>query len=97
MPASHFSRKTTQAVILLKMVSHPIRLRILILLAEEGEQSVGEIAAKLNYNQPAISYHLTHCRLGGFVASSRRGLHRFYGLTETGEQFILAATDLRGT
>ena len=47
------------------------RLRILDLLAEEGEVSVGELARRLELAQPNVSNHLACLRWCGFVETRR--------------------------
>lgn len=47
------------------------RLRILELLAERGEASVGELARSLDLGQPNVSNHLACLRWCGFVETRR--------------------------
>ncbi len=49
----------------------PTRLRILELLREEGELSVGELGARLGVAQPKVSNHLACLRWCGFVEARR--------------------------
>lgn len=49
----------------------PTRLRILELLREEGELSVGELVDRLGLAQPKVSNHLACLRWCGFVATRR--------------------------
>jgi ArsR family transcriptional regulator, cadmium/lead-responsive transcriptional repressor len=49
----------------------PTRVRILELLGEEGELSVGELVARLGVPQPKVSNHLACLRWCGFVAARR--------------------------
>lgn len=49
----------------------PIRLRILELLRDEGELSVGELAERLGVAQPKVSNHLACLRWCGFIATRR--------------------------
>ena len=51
----------------------PSRLRILELLEQEGELTVGEIAARLGLSQPKLSNHLACLRWCGFVEARREG------------------------
>ncbi len=52
----------------------PTRLRILELLREEGELSVGVIVERLGIAQPKISNHLACLRWCGFIEARR--VHR---------------------
>ena len=54
-----------------RTLADPTRLRILQLLAEAGELSVGEIAARLSVTQPGVSNHLACLRWCGFVGTRR--------------------------
>lgn len=49
----------------------PIRLRILELLRDEGELSVGELVSRLGEPQPKVSNHLACLRWCGFVEAWR--------------------------
>jgi DNA-binding transcriptional ArsR family regulator len=51
----------------------PSRLRILALLREEGELSVGELVERLGQTQPKISNHLACLRWCGFIQARRTG------------------------
>src|SRR6516225_3287731 len=78
-------KRAQQAAILLKQVSDPTRLRIILMLAE-GERHVGAICEVLDQSQPATSHHLALLRHGGMIAPRRQGKHNFYALTESGKQ-----------
>jgi DNA-binding transcriptional ArsR family regulator len=74
---------------LLKQVSDPTRLQVLMLLSEK-ERNVTELCADLGtQSQPAVSHHLALLRHGGIIAPRRQGKNNFYSLTEVG-------TDLAG-
>src|SRR5436309_13325707 len=49
----------------------PTRVRILELLRDEGELSVGELVERLRVPQPKVSNHLACLRWCGFVATRR--------------------------
>jgi DNA-binding transcriptional ArsR family regulator len=51
----------------------PSRLRILELLREEGELSVGELVERLGLPQPKVSNHLACLRWCGFIETRREG------------------------
>jgi len=74
-----------QAAILLKMVSDPTRIQIVLMLAE-GEKHVGGLCDPLNQSPPATSHHLSLLRLGNIVARRRQGKNNYYVLTEAGVQ-----------
>ena len=72
-----------RASILLKHVSDPTRLQVILILAE-GERHVGALCAQLSQSQPAVSHHLALLRHGGIIAPRRQGKNNFYSLTDTG-------------
>lgn len=74
-----------RAAILLKQVSDPTRLQVVLMLAE-GEVHVGALCEALNLGQPAVSHHLALLRHGSIIAPRRQGKNNFYALTETGEE-----------
>jgi DNA-binding transcriptional ArsR family regulator len=55
---------------LLKALANPHRLLVLCHLVE-GELSVGELQARLDLSQSALSQHLAKLREGGFVRTRR--------------------------
>src|ERR671931_2097266 len=52
-------------------LGEPTRLRILELLRDEGELSVGELVERLGVAQPKVSNHLACLRWCGFVEARR--------------------------
>jgi DNA-binding transcriptional ArsR family regulator len=78
-------KRAQEAAILLKQVSDPTRLRIILMLAE-GERHVGAISEVVDQSQPAVSHHLALLWHGGLIAPRREGKNNFYALTERGEQ-----------
>jgi DNA-binding transcriptional ArsR family regulator len=71
---------------LLKQVSDPTRLQVLILLNEK-ERNVTELCSDLGtQSQPAVSHHLALLRHGRLIEPRRSGKHNFYALTDAGRQ-----------
>ena len=71
---------------LLKQVSDPTRLQVLMLLNEK-ERNVSELCTDLGtQSQPAVSHHLALLRHGRLIEPRRSGKHNFYGLTEAGRE-----------
>jgi len=60
-------------------LSTPSRVRILARL-REGECAVGDLAAAVEMEQPAVSHQLRILRDLGLVLGSRTGRHVIYGL-----------------
>ena len=74
-----------RASILLKHVSDPTRLQVIMILSE-GERHVGALCESLSQSQPAVSHHLALLRHGGIIAPRRAGKNNFYSLTEIGSE-----------
>lgn len=66
-----------------KAVADPTRQRILLLLREKGELSVGEIAKALNATQPATSQHLRVLKEAEALLTRRSGQQIYYRLCST--------------
>ena len=81
--ADQRGQQARRASILLKHVSDPTRLQVIMILSE-GEQHVGALCSQLAQSQPAVSHHLALLRHGGIIAPRRQGKNNFYSLTETG-------------
>jgi DNA-binding transcriptional ArsR family regulator len=86
-------KQVQKAAMLLKQVSDPTRLQVILMLTE-GEQHVGALSSELKQSQPAISHHLALLRHGGIIAPRRQGKNNFYGLTEAGEELSTVVKDL---
>jgi ArsR family transcriptional regulator, arsenate/arsenite/antimonite-responsive transcriptional repressor len=65
---------------LFQALSDSARQDIILLLAEEVELSVNEIASKSNLSRPAISHHLKVLRENNLVAIKQKGTQRYYSL-----------------
>src|SRR5919201_3561818 len=55
-----------------RALGDPTRVRILELLREHGELSVGELVERLGQSQPKVSNHLACLRWCGFVHTRRQ-------------------------
>lgn len=86
-------KQAQRASILLKHVSDPTRLQVILILAE-GEQHVGALCEHLSQSQPAVSHHLALLRHGGIIAPRRQGKNNFYSLTEKGENLAQVVKSL---
>jgi DNA-binding transcriptional ArsR family regulator len=69
-------------------IAEPRRREIIGLLADGGEQGVGDLVGALRLSQPAVSKHLRVLRRVRLVSASRRGRRRVYRL-EPGELKIV--------
>ncbi|MGF1688653.1 metalloregulator ArsR/SmtB family transcription factor [Photobacterium japonica] len=66
---------------LFKIMSDPLRLRILMLLEDESAVTVGDLVEVLGESQPKVSRHLALLRDGGVLETQREGLWIFYQLS----------------
>jgi len=86
-------QQARRASILLKHVSDPTRLQVILILAE-GERHVGALCDQLSQSQPAVSHHLALLRHGGIIAPRRQGKNNFYSLTDTGADLAAVVKNL---
>jgi DNA-binding transcriptional ArsR family regulator len=61
-------------------IAEPRRRQIIALLADRGEQAVGDLVRTLRIPQPAVSKHLGVLRTVRLVSVNRRGRSRMYRL-----------------
>jgi DNA-binding transcriptional ArsR family regulator len=65
-----------------RVLSDATRVRVLELLDERGEMSVGELTERLGQSQPKVSNHLACLRWCGFVERERRHPNVFYRVAD---------------
>jgi len=81
---------------LLKQVSDPTRLQVLMLLSEK-ERNVSELCSDLGtQSQPAVSHHLALLRHGRLIEPRRSGKHNFYTLTDAGRELARVVDSVVG-
>ena len=73
-----------------RVLGDPSRLRILELLQERRETTVGELVAEVGQAQPRVSTHLACLRHCGFVVAERRGKEVYYRLALEGLDGVLS-------
>jgi DNA-binding transcriptional ArsR family regulator len=91
--AEQRAQKARRASVLLKQVSDPTRLQVILTLAG-GERHVGALCDQLSQSQPAVSHHLALLRHGGIIAPRRQGKNNYYSLTDTGRDLAKVVTSL---
>jgi DNA-binding transcriptional ArsR family regulator len=90
------SQGIRQAADLLKQVSDPTRLQVLMLLTQK-ERNVSELCSDLGtQSQPAVSHHLALLRHGRLIEPRRSGKHNFYYLTDAGRELAEVVNVLVG-
>jgi ArsR family transcriptional regulator len=67
---------------LFRVLGHPARVRILEILRDEGERSVGTLQAELGLDSGGTSQHLAALRRIGLVESRREGTSVFYRVAD---------------
>ena len=74
-----------------KALGHPLRIRVLELLAE-GERSVAELLAEVGAEQSHLSQQLGILRRAGFVVSRREGASVVYSVADERIAELLAVS-----
>ena len=67
---------------LLDGFANPIRLSVLLLLARNGETSVGHLVEAIGAPQPRVSDHLRCLAWCGYVQARRDGNNIFYSIAD---------------
>ncbi len=75
-------RVLAQAAEMVRVLGHPVRLRIVELL-EAGEQTVTQLQAELDAPQALVSQQLARMRAAGIVTGQRRGSNVWYVIADT--------------
>jgi len=68
-----------QVAEVLKALAHPLRLRIIEVLADV-EKSVGQIVSELGANQAVVSQHLNFMKDKGILTRRRQGTRVYYSI-----------------
>jgi DNA-binding transcriptional ArsR family regulator len=91
--AAQRQKVAQRASILLKHLSDPTRLQVILMLSE-GERHVGSLCTELNQSQPAVSHHLALMRHGGVIVPRRDGKNNYYTLTDIGVELASVVKEL---
>ena len=65
-------------------LADPMRIRLLDVLRERGEASVGELADAIDAGQPNVSKHLGVLAQQGVVARRKEGTRAIYSIADPG-------------
>jgi ArsR family transcriptional regulator len=65
-----------------EVLGEPVRLELLSVLHEAGEQTVGEIVDATGYRQPNVSKHLSILTEEDLLVRRRDGVHVYYALDD---------------
>jgi len=74
--------KISKAANVLKVISHPTRLEIIMLLEPKKSLTVSQLCTKLDVEQSLVSHHLAAMRNSGVLKSSRDGINISYEIQE---------------
>ncbi|WP_420150036.1 ArsR/SmtB family transcription factor [Spirosoma sp.] len=72
-----------QAAELLKTLAHPLRIRLILLLANKRSMNVSALQRRLKVDQTTLSYQLTRMRNRGLLESVRQGKEIHYSLADS--------------
>jgi len=76
-----------------KALGHPVRLRILEALLEDGEACVCHLEHRLGLRQAYLSQHLARLRAAGLVVDRRSGQNVFYAVSGAWILSVLSAVE----
>src|SRR6185437_586659 len=79
--------ETPQRWELYRLLSEPIRLRLLAVASEE-ELSIGELVDVLGESQPNVSRHVATLKQAGLVALRREGTRALVSLRDDGDLVV---------
>ena len=67
---------------MLKVLSDPIRIRLVEMLNDRGSATVSALTACVSVSQPTVSNHLAVLHQAGVVSRRRRGMWVYYELVD---------------
>ena len=79
----------------LKVLGHPVRLKLLCMIARQEEPCVSELWLCLNQPQPVISQHLAVLKQKGIVRSEIQGNRRIYSIVDPFVEELISTIDCR--
>lgn len=77
----------------LKVCGHPVRLKLLCMIARQDDPCVSELFACLNQPQPVVSQHLAVLKEKGIVKSEVSGNRRIYSIVDPFVANLIQALD----
>ena len=78
-----------------KVIADPVRLRLLSIIASEGETCACNLTAPLGKSQPTISHHLSVLTDAGLLHREKRGKWAWYSVAP--DRFAVLRDALAGT
>ncbi|MFZ3384160.1 MAG: metalloregulator ArsR/SmtB family transcription factor [Candidatus Methanoperedens sp.] len=83
-PVRHASKEIVRK---LKLLSNSHRIEIILML-EQREHCMDEIARKLKVQKSAVSYHLELLKKQGLICKIKRSRFAFYSISQEGKRTI---------
>jgi len=77
-PRPELDSQLRQAARFFYALKDPLRLRVLLTLAQGSEKTVTELAQEMWISQPLLSWHLARLRAAGLVRVERNGREARY-------------------
>lgn len=81
----------------LKVLGHPVRLKLLCMIARQEDPCVSELWTCLNQPQPVISQHLAVLKEKGIVQSEVQGNRRIYSIVDPFVRDLVTTIDCERT
>lgn len=79
-PGSEEERLVEEAGRVYRALADPMRLRILRMLADDGELGCAAIAERLGFSRPTLSHHTRILAEASLIDVRREGRYRYYRL-----------------
>jgi ArsR family transcriptional regulator len=79
---------------LFRDLGHPVRLKILCILAREGRQCVCRMLPEIGVPQPTLSRHLALLKSHGLIEDERKGTMVFYAIRDRSALEVMRAAGL---
>lgn len=77
----------------LKVLGHPLRLRLLCMIAHQQDPCVSELWVCVDQPQPVVSQHLAVLKDKGIVKSDVQGNRRIYSIIDPFVQQLVSSLD----
>lgn len=77
----------------LKVLGHPLRLRLLCMIAHQQDPCVSELWVCVDQPQPVVSQHLAVLKDKGIVKSEVQGNRRIYSIIDPFVQQLVSSLD----
>ncbi len=87
--------EVSSVIEMLKVLAHPVRIRIAYILFSEGASRVGDISKKLNISQPIVSQQLKILKSANVVDFKRQAKAVSYNICDESAQALLGLLSSR--